>query len=49
MFAKLIAAISENEQLVDFATGNTLFWLSAAALIGVVGWVLLMRSRHHKM
>lgn len=49
MFAKLIALLNENAQLVEFATGNTLFCLSAVALVAVGGWVLLMRIKNHRM
>lgn len=49
MFAKLIAMIAENRQIIEFVTGNTMFGLSALALVAVGGWVLLMRSKHHKM
>lgn len=49
MFTRLIALIAENGQFVEFATGNTLFGLSAAALMLVGGWVLFMRSRNQRM
>lgn len=48
MFEKLVGMIAENQQLVEFATGNILFWLSAALLAAVGGWVMLMRSKHHR-
>lgn len=49
MFAKLVAVIAENRQLIEFATGNALFVLSAVALIAVGGWVMLMRRKNHRM
>lgn len=49
MFAKLIALVADHHELVEFATGNTLFGLSAALLVAVGGWVLLMRRKHDRM
>lgn len=49
MFAKWIAILAENQRFVEFVTGNTLFWLSAAALVAVGGWVMLMRAKNHRM
>lgn len=49
MFARLIAMLAENPRMIEWATGNTLFGLSAAALIAVGVWVMLMRLRRHKM
>lgn len=48
MFDKLIGMIVDNQRLVEFATGNTLFWLSAMLLVAVGGWVMLKRSKNHR-
>lgn len=47
MFAKLLALLAQNQFIIEFATGNTLFGLSVGALIAAGGWVLLMRLRNH--
>lgn len=49
MFAKLIAAITENPKLIDFATGNLMFGGSLLVLVAVGLWVILKRNQNHKM
>ncbi len=49
MLIKWTAFLLENRRFIDFVTGNTVFWLSALGLVAAGGWVLLMRSRNHRM
>lgn len=49
MLAKLVAAITENSQFIEFATGNLTFGVSVLALLTVGAWVLYKRMRNHKL
>ena len=49
LITKWITWLAQNSKLTEFVTGNTLFCLSALVLTAICCWVIMMRTKNHRM